>query len=132
MTDMLANRYLLNGELTAALERYRAALAADPDQPAMQCRLILAQLELSRIDDAAGFVLGVLFEDGAAGLARLRAGCRGFVPSDVPGDHDVLIGLRALLEGDSDRALSRLHKVPADEFPAVAALVRHLEDAHAG
>lgn len=127
MADMLANRYLLNGFADEALIRYRAALESQPDQPELQCRLILAQLELARADEVAGFVLGVLRDGGPTGLARLRQGCRGFVPNDKPKDPEALIGLRALLAGDWTRARVHLGRVPAAVHPAVAELAEVLE-----
>lgn len=127
MGTMLANRYLLNGRAAEALQLYRQALAAAPDQSALQCRLVLAHLEAARVDEAAGFVLGMLDTFGPDALAKLRRGCQGFVPTDVPADHDAVKGLRALMSGHTRRAIDRLGRVDPDQFPAVAALAERLE-----
>lgn len=130
MGTMLANRYLLNGRAAEALQLYRQALNAAPEQSALQCRLILAHLEASRVDEAAGFVLGMLEEFGLTALTRLQTGCQGFVPTDVPEDHDAITGLRALMSGNTTRARQRLGNVAPGDFPAVAALATRLEEIH--
>jgi len=124
---MLANRYLLNGRAAEALKLYRQALSAAPEQTALQCRLVLAHLESARIDEAAGFVIGMLDEFGPQALKQLKAGCQGFIPTDVPADHDALTGLRALMAGNTRRAKERLSGVDPEAFPAVAALAARLE-----
>ncbi len=127
MADMLANRYLLDGRASEALRLYRRALARSPQRGELQCRLILAQLEADRIEEAAALVLELLATRGPAALAALRHGCAGFVRTDLPADGPALIGLRALLAGDAERARHYLGRIDPDALPVAAALARQLE-----
>lgn len=127
MGDMLANRYLLDGRATEALRRYRRAVRRAPHEPELQCRLILAQLEADRIEEAAALVLELLRQRGPQALAALRRGCAGYVPTDLPADGPALIGLRALLAGDAERARRYLGRIDPEALPVAAALARQLE-----
>ncbi len=129
---MLANRYLLNGRAAEALECYRKALAGSTKENTLRCRMILAHLETSGVNDAASFLLGMFDQLGIKALEELHEGCRGFVPTDVPEDHDVVKGLRALLAGNLDRAAKILTKVHSREFPAVARLATRLQEINHG
>ncbi len=128
MNEMLANRYLLNGKAAQALECYRKALAAFPEQSTLKCRMILAHLETSDVNDAANFLLGMFDQLGIKAIEELHKGCRGFVPTDVPEDHEAVKGLRAILSGNLRRAAKILAGVDSNEFPAVARLAARLRE----
>jgi len=127
MEPMLANRYLLDGKANLALELYRQALIEEPRQSDLQCRFILASMELERVDEAAGFIGVMLDEYGPEALEKLQCGCFGFGPNDRPGEQDAGVGLRALMAGDVEQARQRLGLADPERFPAVAALAKRLE-----
>jgi hypothetical protein len=131
MGAMLANRYLLDGRAAKALALYKKALDDNPDDSELQCRVILAHLELDRVDDVAGFIEKMLDENGLEALEKLNQGCKGYVPTDGPAQHEVVTGLRALIAGDRRRAAEQLHMVDAAQFPAVARLADRVENLHA-
>lgn len=132
MSEMLANRYLLNGRAAEALECYKKALSSSPKENALRCRMILAHLETSGVNDAASFLLGMFDQLGIEALEEIHEGCRGFVPTDVPEDHDAVKGLRALLAGSIVRSAEKLSKVDPEEFPAVAQLASRLQEINHG
>jgi hypothetical protein len=128
---MLANRYLLNGQAAKALGLYEADLEERPEQPELRCRLILAQLALERLEEAAGLVLEVLERRGPGALKLLAGGCQGFVPPADTAEPDALAGLRALLRGDLAAGRALLGKVDPTRHPVAASLARALEAADA-
>lgn len=131
MNAMLANRYLLDGRAARALELYKKALDDKPADSELQCRFILAHLELDRVDEVAVFIEKMLDENGLAALEKLNQGCKGYVPTDGPAQHEVVTGLRALIAGDQKRATEQLRLVDAAQFPAVARLADRVENLHA-
>jgi len=127
---MLANKYLLNGQAARALGLYQADLAERPEQPELRCRLILAQLELERVEEAAGLLLEVLAQRGPGALALLVGGCQGFVPAGAADEPPALAGLRAVLGGRLEAGRDLLRAADPDRYPRLAHLARALEDSH--
>ena len=133
MREMLANKYLLNGEAAKAMELYEEALADDPDQADLRCRLILAQLaqatdeRTAPLEEVASFITAIVERGGHRELLRLVKGCQGYARhADEPGQGAALNGLKALLAGHDDRALSLLSSVDPKRHPAVAELEKRL------
>jgi hypothetical protein len=131
MRAMLANKYLLDGQAARALGLYQADLAERPEQPELRCRLILAQLALARVEEAAGLLLEVLEQRGPGALTLLAAGCQGFLPASAGDDPPALAGLRAVLAGELEVGRELLRGADPDRQPLLARLARALEDAHA-
>ncbi len=133
MREMLANKYLLNGQAAKAMELYEQALADDPDQADLQCRLILAQLAQSSdertapLEEVAAFIGALLDRGGKKALTSLVEGCQGYAKhADHPGEGAALNGLKALLTGHNEQALLLFSSVDPTEHPAVAALRNRL------
>jgi tetratricopeptide (TPR) repeat protein len=127
MSEMLANRYLLNGRAARALGLYERALEQNPGQRELRCRLILSYLVLERVEQAARLVLETLEAGGTRALAELAAGCQGFVPPGGQEEPAAVGALRALLHGDFPRARRLLAGLEAGVLPVLDRLARHLE-----
>ena len=133
MREMLANKYLLNGEAAKAMELYEQALVDEPDQADLQCRLILAQLaqandeQTAPLEEVAAFIGALLDRGGREALSKLVEGCQGYAKhADQPGEGAALNGLKALLAGRDEQALILLSSVDPTQHPAVAALKNQL------
>ena len=135
MREMLANKYLLNGQAAKAMELYEQALADEPDQADLQCRLILAQLaqasdeRTAPLEEVAAFISTIMDRGGREALTKLVEGCQGYAKhADHPGEGAALNGLKALLAGRDEQALLLLSTVDPTKQPAVAALKNRLSN----
>jgi Flp pilus assembly protein TadD len=105
MSDMLANRYLLNNEPEKAIELYREALQKNRHTEGVRCKLIAACLRGGQIDLALSELSTMLDLKGAAVLHQLGNSCRGYVPrKELASDDPTSIGLWLVLEGEVERA----------------------------
>ncbi len=129
MNEMLANRYLLNGDLKRAIDGYRRLLAECPDSESARCRLVLACLAEGRLEEAAGELNGMIRKAGLDALGCLENNSEPFLAQVMlSADTPMTKGLGLLLSGDLQRALFMLNNDNLAGFPAVTDLRRQLAD----
>ncbi len=128
MKEMLANRYLLNGEPHKAARLYGEALQRQPGRTSLRCRLILAYLWDSKERQAVQEMLILLKRQGKDALQLLQNGCEGYLPlQQKPAGGELTTSLWRLMRGETKLALDRLQLVKENDIPEMTELLKFLD-----
>ncbi|RJO64378.1 MAG: tetratricopeptide repeat protein [Myxococcales bacterium] len=127
--EMLANRYLLNGDPKRAIALYREAIESKPDVEAARCRLAVAYLQDGRFDEAADQLYSILEDRGEATPDCVASRCRGFVKStELAAAGDIGDGLCRLVNGEIEDARRLLAGSDLTRYPSVTKLLSRLAE----
>jgi hypothetical protein len=125
MREMLANRYLLNGQATRARKLYQDEMERRPGEETLACRMIASVLASGDAPAALEEITQFVHRFGRSRLLRLAEGCQGYLGA-FDGAGSLSQGLRLLLTGDVEAGVARLREVDPAAHPAVIRLLQLL------
>ncbi|NOZ86247.1 MAG: hypothetical protein GXP49_08260 [Deltaproteobacteria bacterium] len=81
MSEMLANRYLMDGDAEKAIELYKKVLEKKPEEVKTRCRLIAALALVDHLEEAVIQLNNLEIASGQHGM--LFSACRQILPDDL-------------------------------------------------